>query len=84
MADVHASLETLIEIYTRFNNNEGLIMVDNLRYIGVLSTNSLLKLINEKQLTQARDQNPLTQLPGNNLIHEYLSQSLSMNKRIIN
>ncbi len=77
VADVHASLETLIEIYTRFNNNEGLIMVDNLRYIGVLSTNSLLKLINEKQLTQARDQNPLTQLPGNNLIHEYLSQSLS-------
>lgn len=77
VADVHASLETLIEIYTRFNNNEGLIIVDNLRYIGVLSTNSLLKLINEKQLTQARDQNPLTQLPGNNLIHEYLSSSLS-------
>jgi diguanylate cyclase (GGDEF)-like protein len=77
VADVHSSLETLIEIYARFNNNEGLIMVDNLRYIGVLSTNSLLKLINEKQLTQARDQNPLTQLPGNNLIHEYLSSSLS-------
>jgi diguanylate cyclase (GGDEF)-like protein len=77
VADVHASLETLIEIYTRFNNNEGLIMVDNLTYIGVLSTNSLLKLINEKQLIQARDQNPLTQLPGNNLIHDYLSSSLS-------
>ncbi|MCF8074881.1 MAG: EAL domain-containing protein [Desulfotignum sp.] len=77
VADVHASLETLIEIYTRFNNNEGLIMVDNLKYVGVLSTNSLLKLINEKNLTQARDQNPLTQLPGNNLIHEYLSSSLS-------
>jgi len=77
VADVHSSLEDLIETYTRFNNNEGLIMVDNLTYVGVLSTNSLLKLINEKNLTQARDQNPLTQLPGNNLIHEYLSRSLS-------
>jgi len=77
VADVNSSLETLIEIYSRFNNNEGLIMVDNLRYVGVLSTNSLLKLINEKKLTQARDQNPLTQLPGNNLIHEYVSSSLS-------
>jgi diguanylate cyclase (GGDEF)-like protein len=77
VADVHSSVESLIETYTRFNNNEGLMMVENMRYIGVLSTNSLLKLINEKNLTLARNQNPLSQLPGNNLIHEYLSQSLA-------
>ncbi|MCA1794576.1 MAG: GGDEF domain-containing protein [Desulfotignum sp.] len=77
VADVHSSVESLIESYTRFNNNEGLLMVENMQYIGVLSTNSLLKLINEKNLTLARNQNPLTQLPGNNLINEYLSQSLA-------
>jgi diguanylate cyclase (GGDEF)-like protein len=77
VADLHSSVESLIETYTRYNNNEGLIMVEDMQYIGVMSTNSLLKLINEKNLTQARNQNPLTQLPGNNLIHEYLSQSLA-------
>jgi diguanylate cyclase (GGDEF)-like protein len=76
VADVHSSVESLIETYTRFNNNEGVIMVEDMKYIGVLSTNSLLKLINEKNLSLARNQNPLTQLPGNNLIHEYLSLSL--------
>ncbi|MFO7912698.1 MAG: GGDEF domain-containing protein [Desulfotignum sp.] len=76
VADVHSSVENLIETYTRYNNNEGLIMVENMQYVGVLSTNSLLKLINEKNLTLARNQNPLTQLPGNTLIHEYVSQSL--------
>jgi diguanylate cyclase (GGDEF)-like protein len=77
IADIHSSIEKLIETYTQFNNNEGLIMVENMKYIGILSTNSLLRIINEKNLTLARNQNPLTKLPGNTMIHEYFSKSLS-------
>ena len=77
IADVHSSVEKLIETYSQFNNNEGLIMVEDMKYIGVLSTNSLLTIINEKNLTHARNQNPLTKLPGNTMIHEYFSKGLS-------
>lgn len=77
IADIHSSVEKLIELYTQFNNNEGLIIVENMKYIGVLSTTSLLHIINEKNLTIARNQNPLTKLPGNTMIHEYFSKSLS-------
>ena len=77
IADIHSSVEKLIETYTHFNNNEGLIMVDDMRYVGLLSTNALLKLINEKNLTQARNQNPLSKLPGNTMIHEYFSEALA-------
>ena len=77
IADIHSSVEKLIETYTQYNNNEGLIMVDDMKYVGLLSTNALLKLINEKNLTMARNQNPLTKLPGNTMIHEYFSESLS-------
>lgn len=77
IADIHSSVEKLIETYTQFNNNEGLIMVENMKYIGILSTNSLLRIINEKNLTLARNQNPLTKLPGNTMIHEYFSKSMS-------
>ena len=77
IADIHSSVEQLIETYTHYNNNEGLIMVDDMRYVGLLSTKSLLKLINEKNLTLARNQNPLSKLPGNTMIHEYFSESLS-------
>ncbi len=77
IADIHSSVEKLIETYTQFNNNEGLIMVDDMKYVGVLSTKAMLKLINEKNLTLARNQNPLTRLPGNTMIHEYFSESLA-------
>ncbi|SDU25869.1 GGDEF domain-containing protein [Desulfobacula phenolica] len=77
ISDVHSSVENLIETYSHFNNNEGLIMVENMKYIGILSTNSLLKIINEKNLTLARNQNPLTKLPGNTMIHEYFSKTLA-------
>ncbi|MCF6246479.1 MAG: EAL and GGDEF domain-containing protein [Desulfobacula sp.] len=77
IADIHSSVEKLIEIYTQFNNIEGLIMVEDMKYIGVLSTNALLKIINEKNLTVARNQNPLTKLPGNTMIHEYFAKTLS-------
>ena len=77
IADIHSSIEKLIEIYAHYNNNEGLIMVDDMKYIGILSTKALLKIINEKNITLARNQNPLTKLPGNTMIHEYFSKSLS-------
>jgi hypothetical protein len=48
IADIHSSVEKLIENYTQDNNNEGLIMVDDMKYVGFLSTKALIKLINEK------------------------------------
>ena len=46
------------------------------RYAGVLSTSSLLKIINEKQLKTARDQNPLTSLPGTRSIRDYVQDAI--------
>ncbi len=77
IADIHSPIEQLIETYTHFNNNEGLIMVNDMKYVGMLSTKSLLKIINEKNLMQARNQNPLTHLPGNTMIYEYFSKCLA-------
>jgi diguanylate cyclase (GGDEF)-like protein len=34
-------------------------------------------VINEKSLAQARDQNPLTKLPGNSLINQFIGDSLN-------
>lgn len=82
IADIHSSVEKLIQTYAQYNNNEGLIMVDDMKYVGVLSTKALLKLINEKNLTLARNQNPLTRLPGNTMIHEYFSESLGDVSRV--
>ena len=33
IADIHSSVEKLIETYTHYNNNEGLLMVDDMKYM---------------------------------------------------
>ncbi|MBC7950909.1 MAG: GGDEF domain-containing protein [Rhodospirillaceae bacterium] len=77
MADINTKAEHILQAYSAVERSEGIIIVDNMKYVGFLSAHSLLRVINEKNLAAARDQNPLTKLPGNNLIHEYVSEVLS-------
>ncbi|MGE5518159.1 MAG: GGDEF domain-containing protein [Bacteroidota bacterium] len=77
MADINTKAEHILQAYSTVEGSEGIIIVDNMKYVGFLSAHSLLRVINEKNLAAARDQNPLTKLPGNNLIHEYVSDVLA-------
>lgn len=78
VAAINLAAERILEIFSGSDNAEGLILVDGQsRYAGFLSATALLRVINDKNLTLARDQNPLSRLPGNTVIHEYLSECLS-------
>jgi diguanylate cyclase (GGDEF)-like protein len=76
MADINTRAEHILQAYSAVEKSEGIIIVDDMKYAGFLSAHSLLRVINEKNLAAARDQNPLTKLAGNNLIHEYVSEAL--------
>jgi diguanylate cyclase (GGDEF)-like protein len=76
VADINTKAEVILQAYSTVDAGEGIIIADGLKYAGFLSAHSLLRVINEKNLTAAREQNPLTKLPGNNAIHEYVSQAL--------
>lgn len=76
IADVHTPAEKILEIFSRNENIDGLIMVDGMKYVGFLGAHSLLRVLNEKNLALARDQNPLTKLPGNTLIYSFVSEAL--------
>ncbi len=76
VAEIQTPVEKVLEIYSLNENIEGIIITDNLKYVGFLSAQSLLKVLNDKNLAIARDLNPLTKLPGNTLIHEFISNSL--------
>ncbi|MBD3305443.1 EAL domain-containing protein [candidate division KSB3 bacterium] len=78
IAEVSTPVEQILEIFSLNEHVEGILIVDKMRqYIGFLNAQSLLKVLHEKKLTLARDQNPLTQLPGNSQIYEYISQALT-------
>lgn len=74
VADINLSLEKLLNLYTSSDNIETILITKDGKYIGSLSSKKLLDIINERNLMLERDRNPLTRLPGNNKIYEYLSK----------
>lgn len=74
--DVNLRAERILDVFSSHGGSEGVLVVDNGTYVVFLSAPGLLQVINEKNLLVARDQNPLTRLPGNTVIFETFSQAL--------
>jgi diguanylate cyclase (GGDEF)-like protein len=74
--DIHMPVEQILEIFSGNNGLEGILVTNDQAYIGFLSASSMLKILHDKKLALARDQNPLSNLPGNNGIFEYVSRAL--------
>jgi diguanylate cyclase (GGDEF)-like protein len=73
MVDINTDAQRILEVFANARCSDGVIVTENLRYVGVLSAPALLTVINDKQLQQAQDQNPLTELPGNLSITDYVA-----------
>ena len=76
VVDAHKPLEEILDIYALDERSEGIILTSGGVYPGFMSARALLKARNEKNIAIARDQNPLTKLPGNSLISTYIAELL--------
>ncbi|WP_155311640.1 GGDEF domain-containing protein [Desulfosarcina ovata] len=74
--DVRMPIDHIMDLFTGNEPLEGVLVTRDMAYVGFLNTQSMLKILNEKKLALARDQNPLSNLPGNHCIVEYVSQAL--------
>lgn len=66
-----------MNMFASMGGSACIILTENMRYAGIVSAASLIKVINEKQLKMAQDQNPLTALPGNRAIGGFIVDSCS-------
>lgn len=73
VVDVSMPLETIIELFSLSPNAPGVLVIESSRYIGYLSAREMIEVVHERNLISARDQNPLTRLPGNFLINEFIA-----------
>ncbi|MBB4314382.1 GGDEF domain-containing protein [Roseospira marina] len=80
VADVNTKAERILEVFSASGGAECILITCDRQYMGFLSASSLLKVISEKNLAMARDQNPLSRLPGNNMINEYIADALLDNQ----
>lgn len=77
MVDIHTNMEQIIECYANYKDAKGVIITKNMEYYGFLSASDIISIINEQNLMNAQEQNPLTKMPGNRQIDHYINKALS-------
>lgn len=76
VADINADAEKILEAYAVTPESDGVIVTEGFGYAGFLTTDALLRLINEKSINATRDQNPLSNLPGNNSLMKHIAHAV--------
>ncbi len=71
--DINNDINTIIELFSNNPVSTGIIITVNSKYYGFLSARAIISMMNEENLIVARDQNPLTKLPGNRMIQKYIA-----------
>ncbi|MDD5053528.1 MAG: GGDEF domain-containing protein [Sulfuricurvum sp.] len=73
IVDLTMPLETIIELFSLSQNAPGVLVMESSCYLGYLSAREMIEVVHERNLVRARDENPLTRLPGNFRINEYIA-----------
>lgn len=81
IAEINCNMSTIIELFSNNPESIGIILTNNSKYYGFLSARAIITIMNEQNLIHAREQNPLTKLPGNSLIEKYIYE-ISTNKNL--
>lgn len=80
IVDVTMPMELIVELFSNTPDAPGVLIVESSRYVGYLSAREMLEVIHERNLIRARDENPLTRLPGNFMINEYIARAFENTK----
>lgn len=78
--ETSSKISEVVKTFSTYGDLEGVVVVENGLYVGFLWAQSIVQSINKKRLSQARDANPLTGLPGNSSIENRLSFMVGKNK----
>lgn len=81
ICDIGTPLERVLELVAEGENAPGAIIVEGGDYVGLLSSQALVRLLHERRLAVAVDQNPLSRLPGNNAITAQVENILADEER---
>ncbi|MBS62456.1 MAG: GGDEF domain-containing protein [Salinisphaera sp.] len=77
VADINTPIDIILEQYAASPSRDGVLITEDGRYRGVLSAEALVLAVQERNLEVARDQNPLSGLPGNPSIERFIAEQLA-------
>jgi diguanylate cyclase (GGDEF)-like protein len=76
IGEAHASIDAIVNSYVAAESANGMILATEGCYAGYLSNHAVLRLAAEREVSAAREQNPLTHLPGNQSISRHIGDLL--------
>ncbi len=76
VADIGLGLEKILEVMHQSQDSDGIVILENSKYLGFLSAISMIRVINERNLFTAQNQNPLSGLPGNATIIDFVNETI--------
>jgi len=83
VVDINSNMNQIVECFSNYKEAKGIIITRAMKYYGFLSASNIISIINERNLVSARDQNPLTRMPGNHHIDRYINEILVENRRAV-
>jgi len=72
--DARADLRSVQNLFLGNSDADGVVLSEDGAYAGFLDARSILRAVTDRELADARDQNPLSRLPGNARLEEYLAE----------
>ena len=82
-ADINDPLDKILKIYAFDDDNDAILITQDEKYVGYLSSKVLLDIVNQKNIVDAKDQNPLTGLSGNRMINEFVSTAMESTDKVV-
>ncbi|MEA1914715.1 MAG: GGDEF domain-containing protein [Campylobacterota bacterium] len=78
-AEITWGVDKILEVYNMYTqSSNGIFITKNNQYSGFINVNNLLSLSYNRNLEIAKDQNPLTKLPGNRKIEEFMNNAFKL------
>ena len=79
--EVSTEIDRVLAAIAQRPNDHAVLVAENGAYIGLLDTRGIIRTMHERMVTMARDQNPLTKLPGNIMVANYMADAIESSDR---
>ncbi|HEY1928122.1 MAG TPA: EAL domain-containing protein [Caulobacteraceae bacterium] len=71
--EIQRTAGEVLDVFMAHPGARGVIVTEAGKYVGLLTAEALLAMVNERRLTEALNRNPLTRLPGNTAVASRIS-----------
>jgi diguanylate cyclase (GGDEF)-like protein len=79
--DIRSNVDLVLSAIAQRPDVSAVLVTQDDRYVGLLDTAAIIRTMHDRLIAGARDANPLTKLPGNVKISEYMVEALESGTR---